>query len=442
MKAYVKFFGVIALLAAASPSAAQTNAPAGQAAARSFQLNALQHAAIETDPRFRKLALEQSKTALELENISADWRPAIQATALGQYQSDVPTPPPFIPGGQPLFLPPKSTVDAYVRVDQRIFDPTIGSRAAVERATLDENQARVRTELFALRQQVSDAFFTAALLQERSSALRATIDDFEARLADAQARVREGAALPSDAAIVEAALLQRQQDQEQLRVDRTSALARLADLTGQSIGADDVLEVPDLRASVVEATRAAAPARARPEYEQFSRMQERLARQQDAATAQDRPRLSAFARGGLGRPGLNFISDEFEVYGLAGVQLQWRIWNWGSTGREREALGIQQQIVAADEAAFSKSIRLSTDTDHATIDRLQRTVSLDDRIVSLREDIARVAELKFHEGAITSSDYVERSTELLQARFARSGHRVELAQANARLLTTLGLETR
>jgi len=36
----------------------------------------------------------------------------------------------------------------------------------------------------------------------------------------------------------------------------------------------------------------------------------------------------------------------------------------------------------------------------------------------------------------------ERNTERLTARFAQSRHRVELAQARVRLLTTLGLEVR
>ena len=43
---------------------------------------------------------------------------------------------------------------------------------------------------------------------------------------------------------------------------------------------------------------------------------------------------------------------------------------------------------------------------------------------------------------MTAAEYLDRSTELLQARFARAGHRVELAQASARFLTTFGLEVR
>ena len=106
-----------------------------------------------------------------------------------QCQSDVPTPPPFIPGGKPLFLPPKDTYDAHLRIEQRIFDPTLSTRADLERAELAESQARVRVALFGLRQEVNNAFFAAALLQERAGALAAAIAELETRLRETTARV-------------------------------------------------------------------------------------------------------------------------------------------------------------------------------------------------------------------------------------------------------------
>jgi hypothetical protein len=77
-------------------------------------------------------------------------------------------------------------------------------------------------------------------------------------------------------------------------------------------------------------------------------------------------------------------------------------------------------------------------------DALNRTLALalDDRIIALREEIERSMHARFQERVVTAAEYLERSTELLQARFARAGHRVELAQASARFLTTLGLEAR
>lgn len=160
------------------------------------------------------------------------------------------------------------------------------------------------------------------------------------------------------------------------------------------------------------------------------------------AGAAERPQVGAFARVGYGEPGLNFISDRFEPYGLAGIQLQWKAWTWGAANRERQALAIQQQIVDADQAAFTKGIRDAILNDLATIDRLQDTLATDERIISLREEVDRSIKARFDEHVVTASEYLDRNAELLQARYARTGHQAELAQASARFLTTLGLEVR
>ena len=145
------------------------NARAQQAQAapsRGLQLAALQQAAVDADPRFAQLKLQQAQTDLRVGNIDAERKPSIGVEGQVQWQSDVPTPPPFLPGGTPLFLPPKDTYDAHLRIEQRIFDPTVSTRADLERAQLAESQSRVRVALFGLRQEVNNAFFTAALLQD------------------------------------------------------------------------------------------------------------------------------------------------------------------------------------------------------------------------------------------------------------------------------------
>lgn len=409
---------------------------------RTLQLAALQRAAVESDPRTRELALQQQQTDLRLRNISAQRLPALTAEGLAQYQSDVPRAPFTLPNGQSLFSAPKATYDGHLRIDQRIFDPSLSAQSAVERGQLEENQARVRTALYARRQTVNDAFFAAALLQQHAATLDAAVADLEARLRETETRVRDGAALPSDAAAVEATLLQRRQDAAAVRADRKAALARLAKVTGEAIGDDDVLALPETAAAVADARRAPEELRQRPEYAQFSRSRDRIAQQQSAASAQDVPRVSAFARVGYGRPGLNFISDQPETYGLGGVQLQWKAWTWGTTGREREALALQQQIVDADQAAFTQSVSEAIEGDLATIDRLRDTLATDDRIVALRESIDRSTKARLDEGVVTAADYLDRNAELLQARFNRAGHEVELAQASARFLTTVGVEVR
>jgi outer membrane protein TolC len=415
--------GLAAWIAAAAPAFPQT---APSAAGAALQLGMLQREARDADARARELDLLARQTDLRLRNIDVERLPSVNALGQSQYQSDVPKPPLAGPDGQPLFGAPKFTYDASLRVDQRLYDAAIQPRRDLARADLAESQARVRTALFGLRQEVSDAFFAAALLQEQLGALTATLDDL--------------AALPGDAAAIEATLLQQRQQADALRSSRRAALARLADLTGRAIEADAVTVLPEMTDRVSQVRDTLARQRARPEYEQFDRARDRATSQQAVAKAADRPQVLAFGRAGFGRPGLNFISDQPEVYALAGVQLNWKAWNWGASDRERDAIGLQQQIVSAEEAAFTSGLRRAIETDLAAIDHLEASLPADERIVSLRESIDRTARVRLSEGVITASEYLDRHTEWLTAQFERARHRVELAQARARVLTALGLE--
>ena len=152
--------------------------------------------AAAADARTREVALLSQQTDLRLRSIDVERLPSVSALGQSQYQSDAPSAPFNGPDGQPVFASPKFTYDASLRVDQRLYDASIQPRRDLARADLAESQARVRTALFALRQEVNDAFFGAALLQEQLGALTATLDDLEGRLSEMTRRVREGTALP------------------------------------------------------------------------------------------------------------------------------------------------------------------------------------------------------------------------------------------------------
>lgn len=427
----------IVSLAAAATASAQQRTPA----APPLLLGDLHRAAEASDPRTRQVDLLQEQWRRRNENVSAMWRPSVNVELQAQYQTDVPVSPFTDPAtGRPAFEMPKASYDSFLRVDQRLFDPTVGPQAAVQRAQLAEDQARVHTALFALRQQVNDAFFAVAALDQRANVLSAAIAELDARLRETSARVREGTAIPADAAAIEASMLQRQQEDDELRSNRGAAVERLATLVGRPIDPAAVPVLPDLAASAQRAREQGVAAKGRPEFAQYARTRERLLEQQKAATAQTQPKIGVFGRAGYARPGPNFIADEWGSYGMGGVRLQWNAWSWGTPTREAEIAALQAQIVSAEEEAFARSLTLQTTTDTAAIDRLERAIATDRRIVELRQQVEQSARVRLQEGVMTAAEYVSRETELLQARYAQASHEVELAQARARLLTTLGVE--
>jgi outer membrane protein TolC len=427
---------VSALGVAATPASAQTPA------ADTLQLPRLQTVAAQRDPRARQLGLLAAQADLRLRNIGAERLPALTVAGHGQYQSDVTTVPFQLAGGQRPPIPPNDTYDARIDAQQRLIDPSLGARRAVERAQLAESQARVRTAIYGVRESVNDAFFGAARLQLQRGEIETSITDLEAQLRVANDRVRLGSALPSEAATLQAELLRRRQSLAEIDANRRASLTVLAELTGLPVGRDDVLALPEAVADVTRARAAIAEIRIRPEYEQFARTRELLQRQEQAVSARDKPRLSAFGRAGYGRPGLNALSIDFDSYWLAGVQVQWTPWSWGTTRRERELLALQRQVVETEEAAFRERIERSTAFDLATIDRLESALAIDDQIIALRERIVRETLRRFQEGVVTSAEYVDRQTDVLNARLTRAAHRVELAEARTRFLTLVGVEVR
>ena len=417
--------------------------PASTALAQdSLSLARLQASAVRHDPRGRELELLTEQSRMRQRNLDAERRPTLSLQGQAQYQSDVTTIPITLPGGQAVPIPAHDTYDAHVAAQQPVYDPSLTPRRAVEDAQLAESRARLRVALFGVRQNVNDLYFTALRTQSQLAELSTAIIDLDAQLRVAEARIKEGAALPSEEMTLRAELLRRRQSEAELRGIRTATLGALADLTQVVTDGTSALGMPELSVQVADARSKVVDVRARAEYEQFARTRDVLARQEDASSAADKPRLSAFGRVGYGRPGLNQLSRTFDGYYLGGVQLQWTPFTWGTTSRDREVIALQRRMVWAEEQNFTDNLRRGVTQELAAIDRLGATLAMDDEIIALRERIAAETRVRFGEGVVTSAEYVDRNTDVLGARTARALHRVELAQARAHFLTTLGIEVR
>lgn len=430
---------ILFMVAAAGPLAAEAP-PAGLP--DSLRLAALIEEAVRADPRQRLVALHASESALKDRNFKAAYLPSISAVGQAQYNSEVFTLPFSLPAGQQVPKVRRDTYDASLRVEQAVYDPAVSLKRAVEQAALAASQAEVAVSLYAIRSEVETAFFTAATLEQRRTELLTTIDGLQGRLTEAASRFRAGTALAGDTAMITATILARRQDLLQVEADRHAALGRLGILLGHPVDDSSIMTLPDYVSAADAIRHSMDTATARPEFAHFAALRQQLARQAALEGAGLKPRLSLFGRLGYGLPGPNPLSDSFNTYWSVGAQVSWAPFDWGSTTRRRQALDIEREIVVVNETAFARDLRLSIQSDLATLDRLTATLAMDDQIVTLREQTEHEARVRLAEGAITTAEYVDRNTELLNARLDRAQHRVELARSQAELLTLLGAETR
>jgi outer membrane protein TolC len=428
------------LLFTALPGAGAAQAgPAG--GADTLHLPALHAAAVDHDPRAAQLTLQEAATRLRLRALGTERLPQLAVRGEATTQSDVTSVPITLPGVD-VPTPPKNRYQATLDAEQLLYDGgDVRRRQALERARLLEEQEGIRVALFPLRERVNDAFFTALSLQERLAQLGVLADDLRARLSLLDARVRAGTALSGESDAVRAELLRAGLDSAAVAADRRAALAVLGNLVGREISDRQVLALPELDAGTGAGVDTAA-VRARPEYALFAGQRERLEREAAVAGAANRPRLSAFGQVGYGRPGLDVFAQDPKAFGLAGIRVRWTPWDWRAARSEVEERRLRERIVATEEAAFTERLRRDVRTDVENMARLEAALRVDDELVGLRERIERQARSQLDNGVITAADYVERRNDVFEARVARQLHRVELARARARYLTTLGVELR
>ena len=115
---------------------------------------------------------------------------------------------------------------------------------------------------------------------------------------------------------------------------------------------------------------------------------------------------------------------------------------WGSAARTREVSALQQQVLATEERALGEQLARAVQADLDDRDRLRSQLRDDDEVIALRELASAQGDAQRREGAITAAEAVQLRTDVVEARLARERHRIELAQAEARIATTLGLSPR
>lgn len=402
------------------------------------------------DPRAREYALNDSSAQLRIENLGTDRLPVLSLGADAGYQSEVVDIPVM---GADIQPPPNERYEARFRGDWSIWDGgATGARQALVTAGLAREQATLRTDLHEVRTRVADAFFAILLLQEQSAETRLWVEDLNARLDEARAQVEEGAAIPADTAAIRADLLGAELQTTRLESEREAALQVLSRLVDRAVPREAVLIVPELDGTVSGAvarleelapgTNLPEDLRLHPRFSTFDAARTVEEAQSALNQSRRRPVLGAFGQLAWGNPGDRQFSEDPHEYWRAGLQLQWRPWDWGRPDREAQEVQVRLQVVDAREAAFADGLVRSLEGPTRRIQFLASALDTDAEIIALREDVERQARARWQERVLPVWAYTDARTDVVEARLALRRHEVELAREQVRYLDILGMEIR
>jgi outer membrane protein TolC len=160
--------------------------------------------------------------------------------------------------------------------------------------------------------------------------------------------------------------------------------------------------------------------------------------QREVVSARNRPRTSVFVQGGYGRPALNMLKNEFELFYIAGLRLNWSLGNLYTSKREKEILSVNQRMVEVQKDIFLLNTNTQLKQQQAELQKLEDLIAADQRIIDIRRQVKEAANAQLANGVITANDYLREVNAEDQARLSLIAHQLQLLQAKINYQTIAG----
>lgn len=387
-----------------------------------LSLDSAQQAARQNYPLLKQKQVLDNMTRLQIRNIKTNYLPQVELNGQATYQSEVTQIPIKLPG---MNIPElsKDQYKATIDVKQLLYDggATASQRELQEIQKLAEQQ-KVEVELYKLRQQVLQTYFNALLWDENMIAREKMMEEVKQKMERLKAGVENGTVLASQVDILKAELLKTEQQLFEAQTGKRAAIQVLALLTGKDIPVSVKLQLPVSTVSTTEELQ-------RPELQLYKYQTNVLQQQSKLTGTKGLPKVSAFAQGGYGRPGLNMLENKFDFYYMTGIRFNWTLWNWRYNRTERAVLQQQEQNIQAQSEAFTLNTKMQLVQQSSEITNLQAAVEKDKEIVQLRTKVKEVSAAQLDNGVLTVHDYLTDLHAETQAVIAHKTHEIQWVYA-------------
>ncbi|HER09539.1 MAG TPA: TolC family protein [Bacteroides sp.] len=389
---------------------------------------ATQHA-----PRMRDSDVIREMEKLNTKNIEMNWFPEVHVNGKLSYQSDVVTlamDNPLVPLEFPEV--PHDQYGLNLDLSQTLYDGGINRRLkALEQAEAEAELQQVEVDLYGIREQVNQLFFTTLVLQENRMNLAINLDNLTKRREVLQTSFENGMILESDLMMLDVEILRVKQAIVELEAGKKACMEALGVLCGRDFPGDVVLVKP-----FPEGIGGADGSR--PEYRLFALKEASLDAGKELLTRKKVPILYAYGQTGYGKPGYNLLSNEWDYYYMVGAGIRWKLWDWNQSRREAMVLEQQKQLLRNRKDAFDQRMESLKLQERAKMEQYRETLELDEQVLALQKKITARAASELENGTLTATDYLIELNKESQARIRYTTHQILLKQSHINYLTIQG----
>ncbi len=382
-------------------------------------LDGCQKQARENYPLIKQYGLIDLSQDYNLSNLSKGYLPQLALNAQATYQSDVVHFPLSIPG---IDIPSidKDQYKAVVDVSQTIWDGgNIRAQRKITQAGKDVDRQTIEVQLYTIRERVNQLYFGILTVDEQLNQLYLLREDLQSSLKMVRALQANGVGTQSDVDAVQVELLSTGQRETELQSFRKAYLQMLAAMIDEKIDNNTSLEKPS------EQIISPQGKINRPELNLYDSQRSLFDTQKSMVSAKNMPKFSFFLQGGYGKPGLNMLSNQFEVFGMGGIRMSWNFGNLYTTGNEKKLIATNLKTVDTQQETFLFNTNLQLIQTYNEVLKSQELMEKDNEIIRLRNRVKTASESKYENGVYTVNDLLKDIHAESQARQARILHEVQ-----------------
>ena len=391
-------------------------------------------------PMIRQRGLIRDANTLNINSLKNNYLPQIELGAQATYQSDVTAFPIKLPNVE---VPPlsKDQYKATLDIKQILWDGgVIKMQEKVLNSTTEVEMQKVEVEVAKLKERVNQLYFSVLQIDENEKLVNLLKTDLAARIKKMEGAVANGVALKMNLQTLQAEDLKADQRIIELKSARISSVQMLSVLINKTLDDKTVFEKPTPQYPESSGQNVIGLQINRPELTLFDLQKKQIDESVKVASLKNFPRLFAFATVGYGRPGLNFLKNEFAPYGIGGLSFKWNLADFYSKTlkNDLQILKNNAQLVDIQKDIFLLNTNIVVKQQSEELTKLQKLLEKDRQILALREKIKQTASVQLENGVMTANDYLIELNAENQARQNLVLHELQLLNANINLKTTLG----
>ena len=382
-------------------------------------------------PLIKQRELIKQTTGLTIDNLNKGYLPQFSLGGQATYQSEVTTIEVPIPGFK--FNPPsKDQYKVLADLSQVIYDGgMIKQQKNIQKMNEDVDQQKIEVDLYNIKDRINQLFLGAIYFDEQLKQIDLVKADLNDGIKKVQAQVNNGVALISNLNLLQAQLLSTEQRVIELKASRKGLIDVLSLFINQSLPENIQLDMPVVPVIIPGDIQ-------RPELKLFSYQDQLLNSQTKLIDAKNLPRANFFVEGGYGKPGLNFLKNQFDFFYTTGVRFNWFFGGLYTQKREKKLIDVNKKIVDIQKETFLLNTNTVLKQQESEINKYQQLISTDQQIIDLRAKVKEAAKAQLENSVITTNDYLQEVNAEDQARQNLIIHQIQLLQAQINYMTLAG----